>query len=93
LPGTTVQLTLDKRLTEDLPRGSTIVVNGIKSKTLCEFRGPTKGRENKNNIKSWIVDGKVEEWEAVGDYGDGGWKCFCCWPVSGHYVLVFLLLL
>ena len=25
---------------------------------------------------------KEEEWEAVGDYGDGGWGCFCCWPVS-----------
>ena len=82
LPGTTVQLTLEKRLTEDLPKGSTIVVNGIESTTLCEFRGPTQGREHKNNIKTWVVDGKEEEWEAVGDYGDGGWGCFCCWPVS-----------
>ena len=82
LPGTTVQLTLEKRLTEDLPKASTIVVNGIESPTLCEFRGPTQGREHKHNIKTWVVDGKEEEWEAVGDYGDGGWGCFCCWPVS-----------
>ena len=46
-------------------------------------KGGKEGRRESPRA-SEIRDGgrKEEEWEAVGDYGDGGWGCFCCWPVS-----------